>query len=318
MGLPATIGQFPAINRNDARRLSTTPPPWERPEKSTLEDSLFREAEVGHAYTLLKTDVPAIIFSGEGGAGKSTTIRELAHVLDSRDIPFGIFSAKTLASDLWVNQGHEKAQELIDLYKNYKHPRASKLPRLPVLMDSGDYLYARPIGGSKLDFLTLRGLAEKGAIALHSGVGTLSQTYTAYYYQNALITALKNPDIAVVTTRHTNWPDTSVDHYLKYKWEAIIADKATDIKLSPSLEPAKMRDYLRERKDLEVSHLDSRLLTYLSLIFTFTELKDLSRGEFDHLRYVAKSSESSDCYFAIKKWADKNLESRKMARSGVA
>lgn len=281
--------QLPKADSKEVRFWSSTPPPSMRKD-----GVLYRESEVEQIQNLIaQPGRKAVLLEGKGGAGKSTTMVELAHVLNSKGENYALFSPKDLTPDGFQKPPSNRVEEIANVLEEYA--KKSEKPIL-VLMDSGDYLFCRVFANRK----SLKELE----LAQSQGQLTQVEANILKHYKGfeRLIDVLAGPQFKIVTTWHTDWPSSNQEPTLFEKWRKIIPP-GSEFQLSPKVPMQKGLAFLQSRKDLQIGSYAPVIATALE----FGELKNLTQKQYDELEKLLKSNVDLNWSELINDWATKNL-----------
>jgi hypothetical protein len=258
---------LPKASKAEMSTWSTTPPPWERKSQS-----LYRKNDVD-AILKLFTDLPpkkSVLIEGAGGAGKSTTIIELAASLDDKKVDYSLLSAKY---NEHINNSVENSSRAISQLATQLSSEKGPNKDIYVLIDSGDYLFSTllDVNQSYLELLSKQSYTEKEREAL-----------TRYRSCSQLLTILQKPNIKIVSTWHPNWPEKNREQTLFQQWEKIFP-KDTRFALSPKVSVESGIAYLSDRNDLITSSCSRVALSIIAGVFDFHMLKELTPSQFREL-----------------------------------
>lgn len=297
---------LPKASKREVGIWSSTPPPWERKT-----DILYRESDVRSILELLNNPArKSVLIEGKGGVGKSTTIIELASVLEKQGQEYALLNPKVSRigpdslSD--ANIAMERAIRQLEEFTQLKKDSAF------VLIDAGDYLFA-PIYGTNKNFIDL----------LTSPKETLTkeeaEILNHYRNSNRLMNVLKSPQFKTVTTWHPDWPIENREPTLYPLWKSVFPDESKYV-LSPRVPLMSGVAYLKDRSDLPIAYDDHFFLEVLAGALQFGELKNLKPSEFLELKGKLSSLGPRDTLrgiITINAWADNHSSVRTRERASL-
>lgn len=272
-----------------------TPPPTKRKE-----GVLYREKDVKEILGAIDTPGRKVVLvEGVGGAGKSTTIIELAYLLEQQKRNFTIFSPKEFF--LHRNEPSYRYGLKATISQLEKHASTDKKEMI-VLMDSGDYLFTRDVPWDK-SFDDLKAKEKEVGSALRESDKNLLE-----YYKDCerLIDVLGKPCYKVITTWHSDWSSSNRDQTLFGKWRRLFTPGSEHV-LSEKVPYDKGAAYLGDRPDLGFGDEDRRFLEKLALVMTFAELQRLTPDDAGKLREIRNNVDEHDWLSGVARWAVKRF-----------